>query len=962
MAKTKIGGITVEIGADTSGLSKKLKDVETESRKTKSELKSVNDALKQAPNSVDLWKQKQELLSKAVENSKKKLEALVSEQNNMLEGLKNGKVTEETYKAYQREIEITKGKIESAEKALEDFEKESKSTGETGKKAAEDMGKAFEDAGTKISNAGEKISGVGEKLLPVTAAITAIGGVSVKGAVEFEDAIAKLGTIADENEVPLSELEEQVKSLSNETGIAASEIAENAYNAISAGQSTKDAVNFVAQSTKLAKAGFADSAAALDILTTTLNAYGMEASEVNRVSDILINTQNLGKTTVGELAGSMGKVIPTAKAAGVSLENLASSYAIMTANGVNTAEAGTYIKAMLTELSKSGTKADEALRKVSGNKGFAELTAEGKSLAEILQMMNSVSGAKIVDTDEIAKANDKIAQAKLNQANAQKAYDKAVSKYGKTSKEAEEADTKLKIATNKLATAENELQAAMSGSESQLIDMFGSAQAGTAALVLLSNGTEGYNEVLDSMGDSAGATDAAFEKLQTTSTQAKIALNQLKNSAIELGTTILQMLQPSIKKVTESIKTLTTRFNSLSNSQKQTIVKIAGVVAAAGPLLIVIGKITSGVGGLISSVGSLFKLAAANPWVLAIGAVVAALAVLYVKNEEFRNFVNDTAKEILEFIKEIGKELKQWYEDNKPLIDDMIKVLTFLADVTLKFLMKTVKDTMNSFKLAWTVISATWSVATSFFKTIWENIKQIFSVVKSVLTGDFSGAWDGIKEIFSNTGEFFEGVWNSIKNVFSGIGGFFYNKFNDAWDYAKKAFGLEKVGNAFTEVKDTIVNAFKVIPEAIENIFKEALEKVKGVAGEIGDTIDEVTDKIPGVKQLKSAAKKAGSYLNPKNWFANGGTLSKNGDMAVVGEAGPELLQLLNGKAVVTPFNGNAPAMQTTASTAGNRTTVHQTFNINVKEFSTSKDARTTSQELARLQRQTDFGKGMVTV
>ena len=115
MAKTKIGGITVEIGADTSDLSKKLKDVNSESKKTTAELKSIDAALKQAPNSVELWKQKQEALAKSVENSKKKLEALVSEQENLKKGLQDGTVTEEAYKAYQREIEITKGQIESAE-------------------------------------------------------------------------------------------------------------------------------------------------------------------------------------------------------------------------------------------------------------------------------------------------------------------------------------------------------------------------------------------------------------------------------------------------------------------------------------------------------------------------------------------------------------------------------------------------------------------------------------------------------------------------------------------------------------------------------------------------------------------------------------------------------------------------------------------------------------------------------
>lgn len=165
MAKTKIGGITVEIGADTSDLSKKLKDVNTESKKTTAELKSIDAALKQAPNSVELWKQKQEALAKSVENSKKKLEALVSEQENLAKGLKDGTVTEEAYKAYQREIEITKGQIESAEKALKDFtDTQNKST-----KSVEEGGKEAEksaDGYTFLKNAVANLAADGfEKLM-----------------------------------------------------------------------------------------------------------------------------------------------------------------------------------------------------------------------------------------------------------------------------------------------------------------------------------------------------------------------------------------------------------------------------------------------------------------------------------------------------------------------------------------------------------------------------------------------------------------------------------------------------------------------------------------------------------------------------------------------------------------------------------------------------------------------------
>ena len=165
MAKTKIGGITVEIGADTSDLSKKLKDVNSESKKTTAELKSIDAALKQAPNSVELWKQKQEALAKSVENSKKKLEALVSEQENLKKGLQDGTVTEEAYKAYQREIEITKGQIESAEKSLKEFtDTQNKSTKavEEGAKEAEKSSEGY----TVLKNAVANLAAEGfEKLM-----------------------------------------------------------------------------------------------------------------------------------------------------------------------------------------------------------------------------------------------------------------------------------------------------------------------------------------------------------------------------------------------------------------------------------------------------------------------------------------------------------------------------------------------------------------------------------------------------------------------------------------------------------------------------------------------------------------------------------------------------------------------------------------------------------------------------
>ena len=87
---------------------------------------------------------------------------------------------------------------------------------------------------------------------------------------------------------------------------------------------------------------------------------------------MLIQTQNLGKTTVAELSSSMGKVIPTANAYHVQFDQLCTGYAKMTANGVATAESTTYMNSMLNELGKSGTTVSDILKEKTG-KSFAEL-------------------------------------------------------------------------------------------------------------------------------------------------------------------------------------------------------------------------------------------------------------------------------------------------------------------------------------------------------------------------------------------------------------------------------------------------------------------------------------------------------------------------------------------------------------------------------------------------------------
>ena len=216
--------------------------------------------------------------------------------------------------------------------------------------------------------------------------LTNLAQSAIRNGSVYETSLAKVGTIADLGKLSIQKLGSQITDMSNTMGIAATDIAEAAYQAISAGQDTANAVEFAGQAAKLATAGFTSTTSAVDILTTALNAYGLSADQATHISDVLLTTQNLGKTSVDELSSSMGKVIPLAAAYNVSVETLSSGLAVMTANGIATAEATTYTKSMLNELGDTGSSVGKILQQQTG-KSFAQLSADGKSLGDVLQVL-----------------------------------------------------------------------------------------------------------------------------------------------------------------------------------------------------------------------------------------------------------------------------------------------------------------------------------------------------------------------------------------------------------------------------------------------------------------------------------------------------------------------------------------------------------------------------------------------
>lgn len=751
---SKIQGITVEIGGDTTKLGKALAGVNKQAGSLQTELKGVNKLLKMDPSNVTLLQQKQDILNGSIENTTSKLNKLKEVQTQVQEQFDKGEITEEQYRDFQREIETTKQK-------LSQLTDEAKNFGSVTAQQVAVAGEKMQDMGTKIEGAAQKVKGVS-----MVAAGVLTGSVVL--ASNFEDTMAKVSTIADEKAVSLKDLKDEVLELSNETGIAATTIGDNVYDAISAGQKTEDAVGFVRNSTNLARAGYADAGDSLDLLTTIMNAYKLEAGEVGNVSDMLIQTQNKGKTTVGELATSMGKIIPTANSMNVGLEELSAGYAIMTSNGIATAESTTYMNSMLNELGKSNTKVAGILKDETG-KSFQQLMEEGYSLGDVLKII-----------DDNAKASG--------------------------------------VGFN---------------------DMWSSSEASKAGITLLSGGVAEYNATVAEMVNSSGSTQEAIEKLETPSYKAKKALNELKNTGIELGDTALGALAPLLEGLSQAISSLASWFSNLPEPVKMIIVVILGLTAALFPVLMIVAKVISAVGtimtfapqlagafgvvkGAIGVLGGaftkLFAVMMANPIILIIALVaglVAGLVYAYNHCETFRNIVNVAFEKVKEVVSGVVNGLVVFFTQTIPNgINTMVSFFTKLPGSIWNAIVGAVNKVKQwGSNLVSAAVSAASSLVSGVVNTITSLPGKMLDIGKNIVTGIWNGITGSKDWLLGKISGFAGGVVDGIKGFF-GI-------------HSPSVVMQEQVGRYLSEgIASGILNYQNVPIDASDDVKKNILNKL----------------------------------------------------------------------------------------------------------------------------------------
>lgn len=800
-------------------------------------LKLHQDRILSINSTIDKEKEKQSELAKKIEEvSKKYEESIKTTGKNSEETKKLGdelKGLKEEYAKNEKAIESSNNQLVNATTKMNNTEKAMLQN----QKALEDINK--EIANSKIDKLAESFDKVSEvsgkasdKLKPVSTAIAGLGTASIAASITFEDSMAKVSTIADETEVSYDDMKKSIIDLSNQTGISANEIADNVYNAISAGQSTADAVNFVTNSTKLAKAGFAEAGQSLDVLTTIMNAYGLEADQVGMVSDTLVQIQNKGKTTVAELASTMGKIIPTANSMGVSLDQLGAGYALMTSKGIATAETTTYMNSLLNELGKSGTKASEALKKGTG-KTFQELTEGGYPLGDVLVMLE---------------------------------------------KEAKKSGVSL-------------------------ADMFGSAEAGKAALVLATDSGNAFNSLLEDMGDSLGATGIAFDLVSNTHSESfKNSLNRIKNTAISMGDT----LAPITSKIADGFSKITSMLSSLSSEQ---LITIAGIGAGVITLNVALGafsKLTKGISDTVKAYKNIKKFG--ND------------AIETIKN--FSTKALDGAKAVGNFALNLGKASVEFAKSavqagisaTKFIAHKVATMASTLATTAMSAAQAALNLVMSLNPITLIIIGITALVAAlvvlwnkcewfrnlcySMFeglKQAWNTTVEFFKSCWDWFTGLWKSAVEGIKNFWNTTCEFFKTIWQGICNTISSIWNSIVNSIKTIWNGFKNIF--ESVGNAIKSIWNGLTGSISSIWDNVVNGVKSAWDGIISPFKSVVNSITSIWDGIKSMFKLPHFSITGSFSLVPPSipkvsvdWYYNGGIFKSP--------------TLLNGIGVGDAFNG----------------------------------------------------------